>query len=320
MLNNRRVAILMATYNGEKYLKNQIESILNQSYEKWDLYIRDDGSTDGTVTIISEYMKKYECIHFIEDSFEKHGACLNFYRLLIYAKENLKEFDYFMLSDQDDIWENNKIEQQIKACENADSEYILVYSDLSLMSSDGIVINGKMGDDLNIKLSNACDIFFNQIFVWGNTVCINRALLEIMNIPDNISNYLSHDHYLAFYAAAYGKVVFIDMPLVRYRRHDDNVSDIPKHYNIFSASRRLIKKRKKIIEGHAQNYRNVIYFINNAPYRTEVMDDVLCAFMCGGNTALRVIKKYNVNPGRDYYSAILNKLIIWSCIYKKYLK
>lgn len=310
----------MATYNGHEYIKEQIDSIISQTYQNWDLYIRDDGSTDDTLEIVKNYEMLDGRIHLISYPSEDHGACLNFYNLLRAAKNIIPAHDYYLLSDQDDIWEKNKIEVEIATCDAVDGKYVLAYSDLSLMSSDGTIINGKMSDQQNINLSNPNDIFFNQIFVWGNTICINRKLLEFMNIPDDISNSLSHDHYLAFYAAAFGKVVYIDEPLVRYRRHEDNVSGLPPKYNIFSAISHTIQKGSNIICEHAKNYNNVIYFIENAPYKTKQLDDIHNALRTGGIEAKKIIDKYDITPGSNFCNLIINKFALYSKIHRKYLK
>ena len=319
-MSRKTAAILMATFNGQEYIKEQIDSIISQTYEDWDLYIRDDGSKDETLNIIKEYEKQDSRIHILSYPSKNHGACLNFYHLLRAAKTVVPVHDFYFLSDQDDIWENNKIELEIQACDVGGTPYVLVYSDLSLMSTDGSIFNGRMSDYQDINLRNPNDIFFNQIFVWGNTICINRALLEFMNIPDDISNSLSHDHYLAFYAVAYGKAIYIDKPLVRYRRHEDNVSGLPARYNFFSAAKRMFKKKDEIIIGHAQNYNNVLYFIKHAPNRTAVMDDIYSALLNGGNRALHIIKKYNINPVCNYYNSLINMFILHSRIYIQYMK
>lgn len=320
MLSNRHVVILMATFNGEKYLRQQVDSIINQTYKNWDLYIRDDGSDDSTTSIIKTYVENYTNIHNIVCDTDKHGACINFYELLVYAKAKLSKSDYFMLSDQDDIWEPFKIEQEVNVCEKSNSKYVLAYSNLSLMSAENSKLNGTMGDLIDIELKNPLDIFFNQIFIWGNTICINRELLNLINIPNNIANSLSHDHYLAFYGASYGHVIYIDKPLVRYRRHDDNVSDLPRKYNLLSAICRLLRRGNKILKDHALSYSNVLYFIKNAPQCTEAMGDILLAIEKGGMFSLRIINKYKIKPGNSAYNILINKLILFSCLYKKYLQ
>ena len=88
MKNNGKVAILMATYNGDKYLKEQINSILNQSYKNWELFISDDGSTDGTFSIIDNYCRMYpDKIKNITNVKSTKSACGNFLYLLSYIKK-----------------------------------------------------------------------------------------------------------------------------------------------------------------------------------------------------------------------------------------
>lgn len=103
------IAILMATYNGEKYLGEQIESILAQTYKDWHLYIHDDGSKDNTVTILKEFVAKHsQQITLLEYS-SQGGACRNFLSML-----ERVDAPYYMFSDQDDVWLNEKIEIEYK--------------------------------------------------------------------------------------------------------------------------------------------------------------------------------------------------------------
>ena len=101
------VAILMSTYNGERYLREQIDSLLNQTYKDWKLYIRDDKSTDGTVSIIEGYVRVYpDQIVYKSDGFGNLGAGCSFMQLL-----SSIDSDYYMFCDQDDVWMEDKIER-----------------------------------------------------------------------------------------------------------------------------------------------------------------------------------------------------------------
>ena len=109
MKEKNKVAILMCTYNGEKYIKEQIGSILNQTYQNFVLFIRDDNSTDNTKEIISYYTQKYKdkVIEVVDDKTAK-SASKNF-MLLLESVYKLDKFDIFIFSDQDDYWEKDKI-------------------------------------------------------------------------------------------------------------------------------------------------------------------------------------------------------------------
>lgn len=317
MNNSEKAIILMATYNGEKYIKNQINSIIHQTYTDWELYIRDDGSTDKTLDLLKEYEKECSRIHVISYGDNSKGACLNFYKLLRYAKEYLNSGDYFFLADQDDVWNSDKIEKTIQIAKNHKGKKpLLLYSDLLLMDEDGTCKNVKMSDIHDINLRNVNNIFFDQIYIWGNTICIDRRFLDYINIPDRIYNDLSHDHYLAFYGAAFGKIEYINNALIKYRRHTNNLSDLPAKYNAVSTILKILKNVRGIIDGHVLSYRNVLYFIDNAPYKTNVMKDVELAIKKGGFNALKIIRKYDITPGANRNNIMANKVILFLGIHK----
>ena len=119
------VAVLMSTYNGEKYLKEQIESIFKQEKVNIKLYIRDDGSTDNTMAIINELKMVYDIV-VINNSIENMGPAKSFMKLVYNVEDT---FDFYAFSDQDDIWENNKIISAIDMIKKHDDNnlYILFY-------------------------------------------------------------------------------------------------------------------------------------------------------------------------------------------------
>ena len=113
-----KVNILLSTYNGEQYLKEQVKSIQDQTYQAWQLLIRDDGSTDGTVKIIQELVAQDERIRFInQGAIENLGVIKSFHALLKYEKADL-----YCFSDQDDVWLPEKIDLQVEASENLTQE------------------------------------------------------------------------------------------------------------------------------------------------------------------------------------------------------
>lgn len=277
--------------------------------------ISDDCSSDGTIDIIREMRKKEKRILPCLNDNQKHGACTNFYHLLRYAKEHSSEYDYFCLCDQDDIWEEEKIEKQINCMKNEEGP-TLCYSDLRIMDQMGN-LHERMSDIQPIEFINLADIFFNQLYIWGNTVMINREMLEETLFPLELGNGLSHDHYLAFQAASCGRVVYIKQPLVRYRRTTDNVSDMPHEYNIFTAIKKVVITRRKLIDIHAQNYNNILYFIKNCKKKSIFLDDIERCYSHGGMEAMKIIRKYRIHVGSNKFNKIARLVILFSGIYKK---
>lgn len=215
------IDILLATYNGEKYLKEQIDSLLNQSYTDWKLLIRDDLSNDNTLSIISEYIKKYPNKIKRYESEKRLRPCQSFNYLLQQSKS-----EYIMFCDQDDIWLPNKIELSLKKIKELEEKKnkgipILVHTDLKVIDSNNKIIAESFWQllGLNPEQKSIKDLLGTN-FVTGNTVIINRKLKDkIGNIPLNAN---MHDWWLALVATEFGIVSYLNKTTILYRQHDLN--------------------------------------------------------------------------------------------------
>lgn len=215
------IDILLASYNGEKYIAQQIDSILNQTFDDWILYIKDDCSTDNTANIILEYEKKYkDKIRVILSDKPSGSAKANFFSMLKYSTN-----DYIMLCDQDDIWLPDKIEISYNTIKKAEQENndmpVLVHTDLKVVNENLNIISESLFKMQNLdsrkdKINN----LLVQNIVTGCTIMVNRKLLSyITQIPKNA---LMHDWWLALIACCLGRIVFIDKITVLYRQHEGN--------------------------------------------------------------------------------------------------
>lgn len=230
---NPKIEILMATYNGEKYIEEQIDSIINQTYKNWILLVRDDNSKDNTVSIIEEYEKKDSRIKLLRDEKGNLGFVKNFEELL---KNSQK--DFIMFSDQDDYWIENRIEKYIEIITNLSSEDM----EKPLLIHSNSFICDK---ELNIKkekfISNCAEdkefdiVFFNYI-VQGSTALVNRKLVNLA-LPFS-SKVTLHDRYLHLLAEFLGKRIFLNQSLMKYRQHDNN--KIGANYSIV---KKILKKK-----------------------------------------------------------------------------
>ena len=212
-----KIDILLATYNGSKYLHEQLDSILSQSYENINVIIRDDGSSDNTVMIIKEYEQKDNRVKLLNDNLGNLGFVRNFEELM---KNSTSE--YLMFSDQDDIWYNNKVEtsyKRIKAIEekNGKSCPILVHTNSKIMNYETRTKSLFISDCA--KNSSFENSFFN-FFVQGSTMLINGSLKREA-LPFSKEVYL-HDRYLHLIAEFIGVRAYIDMPTMDYRQHSNN--------------------------------------------------------------------------------------------------
>lgn len=216
------VDVLMATYNGEDYIEEQIESILNQSYTKWKLYIRDDGSTDNTLEIIEKFSAKYpKKIFLVKDDKKGLGAKGNFKELMRYSSN-----DYCMFSDQDDIWLKDKIEKSFEKIKSLEELYgidtpILVHTDLRVVDENKKIINNSFWKYQNLNPNNIqLRKLLVENIVTGCTMIINKPLLNLSkNIPKES---VMHDAWIALVASAKGKVYSLDEQTILYRQHSKN--------------------------------------------------------------------------------------------------
>ncbi|MEJ2109696.1 MAG: glycosyltransferase family 2 protein [Acidobacteriota bacterium] len=225
-----RIAVLLPTFNGERYLTEQLDSLIGQTYHNLIIILRDDGSSDGTLEIIKTYRSKYpEKFHIAEDDGHNLGAGAGFSRLMDYAltHKNLLGLGkaYMMFCDQDDVWTTGKTALMIQAMEASEvgggDRPVLVHSDLKVVSESGAFIAGSF---MRYQGLDASKNRLGQILVCnpvtGCASMINEALArKALPIPDAA---IMHDWWLALVASAFGRLVFIEQPLVQYRQHPHN--------------------------------------------------------------------------------------------------
>jgi len=225
---NETIGIVLALYNGERYLEEQLDSILAQTYTEWKLYICDDGSTDKSLSVVKKYANLYpEKIIIMEHQKPNVGATLNFSRLACYIKEQ-----YIMFCDQDDIWVDKKVEisyNAIKKLESNDTKTpALFFCDLQVIDESGNIKAASFWRDqkLDPRLSQDLYSLLALNVVTGSTIIINNALKSVtFPIP---TPHIVHDHWLAVMACYHGKISYTKEPLVRYRQHEKNILGAPK--------------------------------------------------------------------------------------------
>lgn len=204
------ISVCIATYNGEKYIKEQIQSILNQIDYNDEIIISDDHSTDSTISIIKEL--KDERIKIVYNTKDK-GYTSNFENALNYVKG-----DYIFLSDQDDIWLKNKVEYCMKYLQ----KYDLVVSDAIIVDSDG-----KETCDSYYKNRKVYKTLLGNLYKFGYLgccMCFKRKVMEqALPFPPN-RVFCTHDNWLFILAKTFFKVKISNEKLIKYRRHNNNTS------------------------------------------------------------------------------------------------
>lgn len=214
--------ILLSTYDGANHLEDQINSVINQDYASWSLLIRDDGSADSTVKIISDFAHKDGRITILEIDRKNIGPASSFMQMLAHSAS-----DYFMFADQDDVWLPDKIKKTMAAMQDAEKRYgsstpLLVHTDLKVVDEGLQPIADSFWNyqHLSPKLGSYLNRLLAKNVVTGCTVMINRALADLSTpIPDDAT---MHDWWLALVAATFGKVVYLDEQTILYRQHGKN--------------------------------------------------------------------------------------------------
>lgn len=230
-----RVAILLSTYNGESYLREQLDSLFAQTYSDFVILARDDGSRDASIRILGDYAIRYpEKLRVIKEQAGNLGASGSFAWLLRYALENKEMLGleplYLMFCDQDDCWYEDKITKQMNAllaceAENLDSDGkplpILIHSDLQVVGENLQPIAESLAryQGLETKRNSFPNLVISNL-VTGCTALFNEALAR-KALPISTAA-IMHDWWLALVASAFGKVVYLDTPLIRYRQHGSN--------------------------------------------------------------------------------------------------
>lgn len=242
------ISIAMCTYNGEKYLEKQIDSIINQTYNNIELIIVDDCSSDRTVSIIKNYQKNYSFIKLFENELNL-GFIKNFEKAI-----SLCSGDYIALSDQDDVWKKNKLELFFTNIK----DNVLIYSNAQLIDKNDIKIGELLINPDNLLRGNNNKAFLFDNCVSGNTLMFKKELIKyILPIPEIIT---FHDLWIAFIATTFGKIDYYHKPLTLYRRYADQVTHVNKKKSSNFLDRYNQKKIKKIktSEKHLNNLKSFL--------------------------------------------------------------
>lgn len=291
------VAILLASHNGEEYIAQQIESILNQSFEDWTIFISDDSSTDKTVHIIQQYAERFpEKIVWIKKDESSGSAKNNFLFLLRQV-----DAEYLMCCDQDDVWKPEKIEitmQLMKQTEEV-GRPALVFTDLQVVDHELNLICSSFFKYTGVRVQ---PITFRRLLVQnivaGCTAMFNGKLRDYVLMPEKTDDIIMHDWWFSLIAVAFGKIGFCPQSTILYRQHGTNAVGAQKTGGVSYVFKRLCSTRA------IQDSRNTIL---QAKLFYEVYSDFL-SIDC--KTVLQAYSKcLNKNKLKRIY--IISKNRIW---------
>lgn len=279
-----KIVVLMSTYNGEKYLREQIDSLLNQDLKPTKILIRDDGSNDDTVNILEDYASQYS---FIEYYCGKNiGPAKSFFELI----NKVDNYDYYALCDQDDVWFNDKLSTAVNMLEKEDKSIPLLYAGRFVLTDEKL---NPLKSDVS-KLYSFNDFAHSLIYhsAPGCTfVFNNEARKQIVKYDVNKEYCVIHDAIIHKVITMFGKMVLDGEPHMYYRQHKNNVYGLTaKKVSEF------FHRVNNFVSGYIRNYRS-----NSAKSLINVYGNDCSS---ENRHLLDVVANYKTNP--NYKKELLN--------------
>lgn len=222
-MNSIKTSVALCTFNGDRYLSQQLDSIINQSVKVDEIIICDDSSSDNTINILKQYAKNFPNLISIHINETTLKTVKNFEKAI-----SLTKGDLIFLSDQDDIWVENKVETIVDYFKNI-NEFKLLFTNGDLIDEEGEKLNTTLWDEwgftsekrkLWLQNDNAFkDLILNKNKITGATVCFNKSIKN-KAIPITTPTGYWHDSWLGLHAAAGNGLFFLEKNLILYRIHD----------------------------------------------------------------------------------------------------
>lgn len=279
-----KLIVLMSTYNGEKYIREQLDSLINQDLKPTKILIRDDGSKDNTVCILEEYASNYSYIEYYCG--KNIGPAKSFWELI----NRCPKADYYALCDQDDVWFRNKLSSAVNILDKENKDIPLLYAGRFTMTDANLnSINSNVS-----KLYSFTDFAHSLIFhtAPGCTFVFNdKAREQVVKYDVNKEYCVIHDAIIHKVVAMFGKVLLDEIPHMYYRQHNNNVYGLTAN-----KTKEFFHRINSFLSGNVKNYRsnyaksllnvygndcssqnkellNIVgYYVNNSIYKKELLN------------------------------------------------
>lgn len=299
-----KITLCLASYNGERYLRNQLLSLQQQTYSDWQLFIRDDGSNDDTCSIIEEFCAQDGRMRLIKDTLGQLGAARSFWQLLLHVNT-----PYALFCDQDDIWFERKIELLLEHAHNRlePNRPSIIYCDAHAYGDEAGIIVSKSVSHLHARHLREF-LFFNSGYQ-GCSILMNQALIEEAQKYD--TPFYMHDDIVSLLAHTFGEVYFLNKPLMLYRQHDRNVTG--------SAARSKLQMAKGFFRSGAAvlsraHYEEKQAFYNHYKHRlSQEQRELFHAYLSYASAPLMgrlwLIVRYRFSLGGHFWVLLLKTLL-----------
>ncbi|MBO5321493.1 MAG: glycosyltransferase family 2 protein [Clostridia bacterium] len=297
----------MSTYNGQKYIKKQIDSILNQTFSDFLLYIRDDGSTDNTVNIIKEYKDERICLICAENV----GPAESFFDLL----RQVDDCEYIFFCDQDDEWYPDKIELMLREIEKYD-EPTMVFSDFTMIDENSAVTSESYEKHCGLQIEKGDKILpkiLAQPYVFGCAAVINRKLAEMVKYPP--AGIEMHDCWISLTAASVGNLIYMPIQTIMHRFHSSNATGRADSDSFVARFRRMTVEMKNVSKNSYLRLNQAKLLLEThgeliKPQQRKLLEDICNAKMQGRISLIMALVRNHVSRQRTlntlfFYSSVL---------------
>ena len=267
------IDILMATYNGEKHLEEQLISIENQTYKNWRLTVHDDGSSDGTWTILESFQQRQgmDKVRLVRNDPPTGASKRNFIGLVKSC-----DGEYMMCCDQDDVWHKDKVKQTFHRMRQMEQRFgkdvpFLVHTDLRVVDAELGEIHSSFHSYMNLRTDDILARELTQNQVTGCTTMINKPLKKYVDQTKNTDKIVMHDHWMALIALVFGKMSYLNRATIDYRQHGDNSVGAQDAKSIAYMWQRFLKGRTRFVQDMQDSCGQAAYFIEL--YGTCIKDE-----------------------------------------------
>lgn len=313
-LDQPHITILLAAYKGGNHFTRQLESLFAQTYQNFQIVVRDDDADNSTVNRCQHFsQEQLSKLTIVDDQLGQLGALRNFSRLL-----EISESDYIMFCDQDDVWDSDKIAMTLARMLHLEKIYgenvpLLVHTDLRVVNSNLDVITGSLWQHQNIHPRNRerLNRLIVQNVVTGCTVMINKALRDLaLPIPDQA---VMHDWWLALVASAFGKIGHVDQSTMSYRQHADNEIGA-KSWGLPYILKNVLGREGQVHEGILNTQRQARAFL--AAYQDQIPNDIKATVDCYANIHQHshLIRIYLLIKYRLFKIGLVRNIGLWTHI------
>lgn len=289
MRQKKRIAILMCTYNGSKYLHKQINSIINQTESDWVVFASDDGSNDGTLDILNEYSFELGQDKFKVVNGPGKGFAWNFISLLETSGD---EFDYYAFCDQDDEWLPRKLEIGLQTLISYEQHEPVVYCGRTILVDEN---DNAIGESPLFKKAPSFQNALIQSIAGGNTMILNKAARNLVNLTPRYETIISHDWWVYIIVTAVGGNIYYDpTPTIKYRQHTGNL--VGSNIGWFARVKRL----SGLLDGHFKKWitANILALkkmeLNYTSKNRDILNDFQTARESGLFERIRIFIKLNM--------------------------